>query len=196
MDSSFVFTWIVIPLLIFLSRVLDVSLGTMRIIYLSKSNKLLAPLLGFFEVLIWLIAIMQVMQNLDNVFYYLAYASGFALGNYVGICIEERLAIGTLVFRIILSHDSANLVEAIKSNGFRLTILNGEGARGPVEVLFTVIKRKDKYKILELIKKHNPHAFYTIDEVRGASEDAFPLKKMSYKKSYYRNLFRRRRKGK
>ena len=91
------FTWVLLPILIFISRVLDVSLGTMRLIFVSKGYKLLAPVLGFFEVLIWLVAIGQIMQHLDNIFCYLAYGLGFATGNFVGIYLEEKMSIGTVI---------------------------------------------------------------------------------------------------
>ena len=92
--GSEIFTFIILPILIFIARVCDVSIGTMRIIFISRGAKILAPLLGFFEILIWLVAIGKVMQNLDNIACYVAYAGGFATGNFVGIRIEEKLAMG------------------------------------------------------------------------------------------------------
>jgi len=169
MDSSFVFTWLILPILIFTSRILDVSFGTLRIIFLAKSKKSLVPLFGFFEVLIWLVAITQIMKNLTNLFYYIVYAGGFAMGSFVGMYIEEKLAIGTLLVRIITSTDSTQLVKLLKSNGFGVTVTDGEGARGPVKVIFTIIKRKNKQQVIELINQYNPKAFYTIDEVTSGN---------------------------
>ena len=88
------FTFVLLPVLIFLARVLDVSFGTIRIIFISRGQKLLAPLIGFFEILIWLVAIGKVMQNLGNVYCHIAYAGGFAAGNFTGMWIEEKLAMG------------------------------------------------------------------------------------------------------
>ncbi|HEX2991004.1 MAG TPA: DUF5698 domain-containing protein, partial [Anaerolineales bacterium] len=88
------FTWVILPLIIFLTRVLDVTLGTLRIIFISRGRKYLAPLLGFIEVLIWITVVSQIIGGASNFAAYFAYAAGFAVGNYVGMWIEERLAIG------------------------------------------------------------------------------------------------------
>ena len=98
-DSDF-FSYAVLPILIFLARICDVSIGTMRIIFVSKGKKNIAPVLGFFEVLIWITAISKIMQNLDNYVNYIAYAGGFATGNFIGMLIEERLAMGILMIRV------------------------------------------------------------------------------------------------
>jgi Uncharacterized protein conserved in bacteria len=114
---SEIFKLIVIPILIFLARICDVTLDTARIIYVSRGIKFLAPLIGFFEVLIWLLSITQIMNNLTNVVYYIAYAGGFAMGNYIGIYIEEKMAIGTVVIRIITQKNASELVEFLKGDG-------------------------------------------------------------------------------
>jgi len=93
---SEIYALIGLPLLIFFARVCDVSLGTIRIIFISKGIKYLAPIVGFFEILIWLLAISQIMQNLTNPYYYIFYAGGFATGNLVGIILDEKLSIGTV----------------------------------------------------------------------------------------------------
>ena len=111
---SEIYAWILLPLLIFFARVCDVSLGTIRIIFVSKGIKYLAPIVGFFEILIWLLALGQIMQNLNNVFYYIFYAGGFATGNYVGILLEEKLSIGTVGIRIITKREAEKLIEVLK----------------------------------------------------------------------------------
>ena len=118
MDTSSIFSWVILPMLIFFARVLDCSIGTLRIIFIARSKKLLVPLLGFIEILIWLVAIRQIMENLTNVFYYIAYAGGFAMGNFVGICIEEKLAMGKLIFRIITQNNDNALVNLTKVSIF------------------------------------------------------------------------------
>lgn len=196
MDFSWIFSWIILPVLIVLARILDVSIGTMRIIYLHRGEKLLVPLLGFFEILIWLTAIMQIMENLTNVLYYIAYAGGFAIGNYIGICIEEKLAVGNYVFRIITPDDSDAIIKALEENGFGLTIIDGKGLRGDVKIIYTIVKRKNKDRVVEIINSINPQIFYTIDDVKLASEEVYPQTGEMRKLSYYRWLFLRRRKGK
>jgi len=173
MDSD-LFTWIVIPFLIFLARVCDVSLGTIRIMFVSRGNKLAAPILGFFEVIIWLVAIGQIMQNLSNPFCYLAYGFGFAFGNFIGINIEEKMALGKYIIRIITKKDASDLISAMRRKGFGVTDIPAEGARGPVQVIYTIIKRADLDRVTAIIERKNPKAFYTIEDIRAVKEGIFP----------------------
>ena len=92
--SPEVWKWVILPLLIFCARITDVSIGTVRIVFIAKGMRLWAPVLGFFEVLIWLVAISQIIKNLTNPVTFVAFASGFAMGNYVGLLIEHKLAMG------------------------------------------------------------------------------------------------------
>lgn len=162
--------WVIIPALIFCARLIDVSLGTLRIVFVSKGNKTLAPLLGFVEMLIWLVAITQVMQNLQNVACYLGWAGGFAVGNYLGLRIEEKLAIGQLVIRVITVEPATQLIENLKGKGYRLTCVDAYGTRGKVNLLFMIIQRKSLNHIKALIRHYHPNAFYSIEDVRGVSE--------------------------
>ena len=136
--DSPIFTWVVIPVLIILARIVDVTLDTIRIIYISRGMKYLAPIFGFFEILIWLLAISTIMCNLNNPVYYLAYAVGFATGNLVGIFVEERLAMGKVVLRIISQKDISELVNHLRSCGHGVTTVDAEGATGPVKLVFTI----------------------------------------------------------
>lgn len=169
-----VFAYIVLPLLIIVARIIDVSIGTLRIIYVSKGMKYLAPILGFFEVLIWLLAIGQIMQNLDNWVCYIAYGLGFALGNYVGILLEKKLKMGIYIIRIITQKDANELVEALRNENYGITRINAQGATGPVEVLYMIIRRKNILHVEEIIEHYNPKAFYTIEDVRFVSQGIFP----------------------
>lgn len=171
-----VFRWVIIPLLIFTARVLDVSLQTMRIIFISKGRKLLAPLLGFFEVMIWLLAIAQIMHNLTNPLYYFAYGLGFAMGTYVGLRIEERLAIGVVLLRVITQKDATELVGCLRGEEFGVTCIDAEGRSGKVKIIFIVVDRCDLARVIELVRRHNPNAFYSVEDVRGVSRGYFPLR--------------------
>lgn len=173
-DSS-IFTWLILPLLIFLARIADVSLQTMRIIFTSKGKKLLAPLVGFFEVLIWLVAIGQVMRNLDNIACYLAYGGGFATGNYVGLLIEEKLAVGTVLLRVITQNDPSPLIAHLSEKNYGVTSFEASGVRGKVNILLMVVRRIDLKQIARDILHFNPKAFYTIEDVRHVSSGIFPL---------------------
>ncbi|MEN6609471.1 MAG: DUF2179 domain-containing protein [Methanoregulaceae archaeon] len=172
--TSPVFAWVVLPIFIFLARICDVSLGTIRVIFISKGIKYLAPLIGFFEVIIWLIAISQVMQNLTNPISYIAYGAGFACGTFIGMSIEERLSIGLSLIRIIIREDARDLMDDLRRKNYGVTSIDAEGATGQVEVLLMVAKRQDLGDIVATVKIHHPSAFYTIEDVRTAKEGVFP----------------------
>jgi uncharacterized protein YebE (UPF0316 family) len=194
--NSELYTWVIIPLLIFCARVVDVSFGTIRIVYISRGKKTMAPLLAFLEIIVWLLAIGQIFKNLNNIACYLAYAAGFATGNYVGIWLENKLAIGTQVLRIITSKDATNLIQNLREEGYGLTIVPGEGQYGPVKIIFTIIKRRDYSHVVELIQKHNPKAFYSLEDVRLAREGIFPGSSLRERKSNGFPWIRMDRKGK
>lgn len=168
-DQSLV-DWVIIPALIFLARICDVTLGTLRIVFISKGDKIIAPLLGFLEVLIWLIAITQVMENLSNVASYFAWAGGFATGNFLGLRIEQKLALGQVVVRVITVDSADNLVDRLKGRGYRLTCVDARGTRGKVNLLFMIVKRKKLDEVMGIIRSFNPQAFYSIEDVRSVSE--------------------------
>lgn len=172
--SSGLFQWVILPSLIFLARMSDVTLATLRNILLSKSVKNIVPFLGFFEVMIWLLAISQIMKNLSNPLCFVAYATGYAMGIFVGIKIEERLALGLQVMRIITANDSDSLKNALINNSFGITTIEAMGAKGPVKILLTVVKRKDITEIRSLIEKYQPQAFYSIEDIRSVSHGVFP----------------------
>ncbi|MFO8077124.1 MAG: DUF2179 domain-containing protein [Thermoplasmatota archaeon] len=183
-----------LPLLIFFARVCDVSLGTIRIIFISKGIKYLAPVVGFFEILIWIMAISQIMQNLSNIYYYLFYASGFAMGNFVGIILDEKLSIGNVGIRIITRHDANKLVNALKQSKFGITVLDAEGPKGQVKIIFSVVKRQNVPKVVELVKNFNPQAFYSVEDIRFVSETLPASIQPWYKNNL--QLFKNHRKGK
>jgi uncharacterized protein YebE (UPF0316 family) len=173
LDSG-IFTWIVLPLLIFIARICDVSLGTIRVIFVSRGYRHLAPVLGFFEISIWLFAIGQIMRDINDISIYLAYAAGFATGTFAGITLEEKLSLGTVLVRVITRPDCTGLIEALKGSGYGLTTHSADGAQGPVTIVFTVVKRQDLSHVVEIIEQFNPHAFYSVEDVRHASEGVFP----------------------
>ncbi|NOQ42414.1 MAG: DUF2179 domain-containing protein [Desulfuromusa sp.] len=165
---------IILPILVFLARVLDVSIGTLRIIFVSKGMKHLAPVIGFFESLIWLLAVTQVLQNLNSWQTYIAFALGFAGGNYVGVFLEEKIALGNLLIRIITRSEADELVHALWKAGYGVTSVDAQGETGPVKLIFSVVKRKKVAKIVAMIKEYNPKAFYTIEDMRYVKETYLP----------------------
>src|SRR5690554_7173526 len=169
--SGGVFDYVIMPILIFLARVGDVSLNTLRMMFVLNGKKGVAPILGFFESLIWLLAIGQIIQNIDNPVSYLAYAGGFAAGTYVGMTIEEKLAIGRVLVRVITVEPMPELIEFMKERNYRFTNVGAEGRYGKVNLLFTVMKRDLLQEYISKIKECNDKAFYTIESVKRISED-------------------------
>lgn len=167
--------WVILPLIVFLARVADVSLGTLRIIFTSRGRRNIAPVLGFVEVFIWIVVVSQVVKNVHSLPAYLGYAAGFAVGTYVGMKIEERLALGTLVIRIILAQGGEELAQRLRSAGYGVTVVNGMGAEGGVKLLYSVIQRKNLEAITNVIKSINPNAFYSVEELRTVESGIFPL---------------------
>jgi uncharacterized protein YebE (UPF0316 family) len=175
--DTFWWSWVVLPLLIFFSRILDQSIGTLRLIFVSKGYKKIAPFLGFFEVIIWLLAVAQIMKHLDNPLCYIAYGGGFAMGNYIGIILEEKLSIGTVILRVIPKKDTTALINHLRENGFGVTSVKAEGAKGEVDIVFTIIKRKKIKSAIEIINHYNPNAFFTIEEVKAVKDGYFGINK-------------------
>ncbi len=195
LSSTGLYAWFILPLLIFVARIADVSIGTIRVIFISRGLKYLAPVVGFFEILIWLLAIGQIMKNLSNPACYIAYAGGFAMGNFVGIWIAEKLSLGVVLIRVITKKDASELVEYLKSAGYGVTCVDGHGSDGQVQVVFTIVLRREVKSVVDLIKNFNPNAFYSIEEVRFVEKGVFPIRK-TWRDNGFKSLFKPFRKGK
>jgi uncharacterized protein YebE (UPF0316 family) len=167
------YNWVVLPFLIFISRMFDVSLGTLRHAFISKGYRTIVPIISFFEVLIWIIVVAQVMKNLHNVACYIAFAGGFAAGTYVGMIIEERLALGFQVIRLITNLDCEELLEMLRKDNHGITVVEGQGANGPVKIIFMIVKRKNVRAVVSKIRANNPSAFYTIEDIKSAKKGIF-----------------------
>jgi uncharacterized protein YebE (UPF0316 family) len=183
--ESDLFKWVLLPILIFIARTMDVTLGTLRNVFISKGFRNIVPFIGFFEVLIWLISIRQVMQHLDNPLCYIGFAGGFAMGTYVGLMIESRLALGLQVLRIITPTNWQPLVDSLQKLNLGITVIDGHGAKGPVKIIFTIVKRKDIGMVRELIRIVNPQAFYSIEDIRIANQGVFPQNNATNSKMDY-----------
>lgn len=167
------FNWVVLPLIIYFARMTDVTLGTLRIVMISKGKRKIVPIIGFFEVLLWLIAIGQIMQNLSNVMCYFAWAAGYATGTFLGLTIEQALAIGTQVIRVITNKNSDVLLEDLKKEKHGFTVIDGQGAMGPVKVIFIVAERKNVKQITEFIDRDLPGSFYSVEDIRETNQGVF-----------------------
>src|SRR4051794_37578805 len=166
-----------LPALVFFAELCVVTLSTLRIIFISRGKRSLAPLVGFFEIVIWLFAVGQVMQNLNDPGCFLGFAGGFTLGNYLGMIIERRLALGTVSVRTVTHRDATGLIHELQAARYGVTSLDAEGARGPVKVVFTVVPRRELDAVLAVIRGFDPQAFYAVDDVQEAGPGVFPERK-------------------
>ncbi len=152
---------------IFTARIVDVSIGTIRIILISRGHRYMAPFLGFFEILIWLMAISTAMQNINNFGSYLLYAAGFSIGNYVGMVIEAKLSPGYRSIKIITSNLVEELPVKLRQEGFGVTVLDGKGMKGDVYILFSVVPKRDVNRVIGISHDLEPDAFITVEDIKS-----------------------------
>lgn len=166
-----VFTSAGIPALIFMARVCDVSIGTVRTAFIAQGIKGWAAILGFFEILIWLTAITYILQNLQSVPSYLAYAAGFGVGNYVGLIIEERMAKGLVAVTTIAKQDATPLINYLRQHDYGLTSVSATGTTGRVRLILSVLPRNQVNQLRSIIERFHPRAFIAVQPVRSVSKE-------------------------
>lgn len=164
------YAYLILPLLIFFGRIIDVSVGTIRLIFVARGFRKIAPILAFFEIMVWLLVARQVLTDLTNVVAYFAYAGGFTAGTYIGMIIEERLSVGKVMLRIITGDRAENLIKQLEKRKYGLTVTLAKGPEGSVKEIFSVMDRKELSQAIEIIKKFNPRAFYAVEDIRFAHE--------------------------
>ena len=162
------------PILIVIMRILDVSLSTVRVVTINKGLKGLSAIIGFFEITVWLFVMQKVLSDMNNPVWFIAYATGFALGTYIGLFISEKLSLGKVLVRVITKAEASDLIEELKKNNFRLTAAKTENEVSSGQLILSVIESKRLPKYIELVKKYNSRAFYSVEEVKKASEEFFP----------------------
>jgi uncharacterized protein YebE (UPF0316 family) len=153
--------------LIFFARLIDVSMGTMRTILIVRGRRGIASISAFFEIMVWLVAASRVLTQLDNWYYMIAYALGFASGNFLGSYLEEKIALGYMFAYIIPKKRNVDLAHEFRKAGFGVTVMYGKGLRGPEPVCNVLFRRRDTNRLVGIIKKHDKSAFYTIMDVRA-----------------------------
>jgi len=189
------YAWVILPLMIFIARICDVSMETIRVIYISKGIKFLAPIIAFFEIVIWLLAMEVVMNDLSNVANFLAFAFGFAMGTYIGLVIEEKLSIGMVILRIITAEESdEEIISFMRSENYGITSLDASGSRGNVKMILSLVNRVDVPRITEHIRATNPHAFFSIEDVRYVNEGVFRPRKPNTITGLFHSFIRPRKK--
>jgi len=174
------YVWVGLPLLIFFARVFDVTLGTLRIIFTSRGLRNLAPVLGFIETFVWIIAVSSLVKHAQNVAAYIGYASGFAMGTFVGMFLENKLAVGTVTFRAIIRRDTKALIKALVEAGFGITAVDGQGSSGKVKIIYTTVKRQDLPAVVDIFHRRVPGAFLSVEEVRSTEQGVFPVSKNNF----------------
>lgn len=178
---------------IFLARILDVSLGTLRTIVVFRGYPWVAAVLGFFEILLWLVAAAQVFRNLDAWYLAVAYAGGFAAGNIAGIWLESRLAIGSEMVRIVSENPRVRMAEQLRQYGYHVTCLSGTGAGGAlVEVLLVVDRRRRIRTLLHLVRRLDPQAFWTTNDVRRRPSEGTPRLQIPWRRPEWWRIAQRK----
>lgn len=175
-DFLDVYPW-VLPFIIFFGRIIDVTLGTLRIIFVSKGAKNIAPVIGFVEVFIWIVIISQILSRANDLVSYLSYAGGYATGNYVGILIENRIAYGILLCRIYTQKNGKELVQILNQMNFGATMTHGTGSTNEVDIIETVVDRKEMKKLAPMLEKFDSGIFYVVEDVRTRKNGIFPKRK-------------------
>ncbi|PKO17795.1 MAG: hypothetical protein CVU39_04750 [Chloroflexi bacterium HGW-Chloroflexi-10] len=164
MDISF--ATILLALTIFLLRVSDMTLDTIRVLFVFRGKRGLAWVLGFFQSLLFVLAITSVLSNLDNILNIIGYAAGFATGNVIGMIIESRLAIGHIHVTVMSPMSGSRIAEALRKEGFAVTEISGRGRSGMVSVMHIDVLRKLVDQVETIVLELDPQAFITAEEVR------------------------------
>ena len=152
--------------LIFLLRVCDMTLDTLRVLVVMRGRKGIAWVLGFFQATIFVLAISSVLNNLDNPLNVIGYAAGFATGNVVGMLIEERLAIGHIHLNIVSSRLGSAIAEHLREQGYAVTEIPARGKDGMVSLLHVSVLRKNVDRVRKLVNEIDADAFITSEDVR------------------------------
>jgi uncharacterized protein YebE (UPF0316 family) len=162
MNITFDLSTLGLGMLIFLARVADVSLGTVRTMSIVQGRTKMSFFLGFVEISMWLAVISAVISKITtSPILGFFYALGFSTGNVVGIMIERKLAFGNIVLRVITRQDGETMQDKIRADGYGVTTFRGEGMQGPVLELYIVCRRKDLKEIMPIVTSIDPDAFYT-----------------------------------
>ena len=172
-DFLDVYPWL-LPVMIFFGRIVDVSLGTLRIIFVSKGEKNKAPLIGFVEVFIWVVVISQILVRANDMVSYVSYAAGYACGNYIGLLIEDKIAYGIVLCRIYTQKNGKELVRILNKLDVGATMTHGVGSANEVDIIETVVGRKEFKKLVNTLDEFDPDIFYVVEDVRSKKNGIFP----------------------
>lgn len=175
---------IVIALTIFIARVCDVGLGTIRHALIIRGKKHYVFIIAFFEALIWVYAVSRVMSSIQDPLTSFAFALGFATGTFVGMTIESMLKIGEQVIRVF-SKSGHLVAQQLRGNDYRVTVFEGSGRDSAVQLLFVQARRRDVSRVMGVARQADPNCFIILDDIRsvhmahGSSEGGRDLSSVS-----------------
>ena len=180
-DFLDIYPWI-LPFFIFFGRICDVSLGTLRIILVSKGSRNMASVIGFMEVFIWILIIAQILARANDLVSYLCYAAGYAAGTYIGMVVEEKIGLGFVIYRVFTMKNGLELTAALKDSGFGSSVIHGEGSVSKVDIVEVVISRKQTKQVEKIINEFDKDAFYTVEDVRAKQRGVFNRRQFAVRK--------------
>ena len=156
--------------IIFIAKIIEVSISTIRIVYVNKGERAKGAILGFVEIMIWLIVVSSVLNNItEDPIKVFIYAAAFGLGNFLGVTIESKIAVGLASIQVVVSQEEGViLADALREQGYGVTIIEGKGKNESIKnLLFIQLKRKKIPEAIKLIKEHNPEAYITINDIKN-----------------------------
>jgi len=152
---------------------LDVTLGTLRLVFISKGAKHIAPIVGFVEIFIWVSVIAQMLSHANGFWSYFSYAAGYAVGTYIGLSLEIKIGFGYLILRVFTAKTGHDLVTTLNAANFGATMIEGYGAVSRVNIIETVFRRTSLSEVTRIIGDYDHNAFYTVEDVRTKQKGIF-----------------------
>jgi uncharacterized protein YebE (UPF0316 family) len=165
---------VVLAVLIFILRVINYAIGTIRLVAISRGRRVLAAGLAFLEALIFAVVIANVVSDLDNIVNLVSYCLGAAAGSYVGMVLEQRLITGYSKITIISVTDGHEIALALREKNFGVTEAIGMGHEGQVSMLTIVVNRKDSPAVLQAARRIDPKAFISMEEAQRVEHGYIP----------------------
>lgn len=160
----------ILYLVIFVAKTIEVSISTIRLVYNSKGERFKGAILGFFEIMIWILVVSSVLNNItEDPLKIIAYAAGFSLGNLLGVYIESLIAIGISSIQVVVSEETGEvLAKNLREHDFGVTIIDGEGKdHSKKNLLFIQLKRKKIPDAVKIIKQTDPKAYISVNDVKS-----------------------------
>ena len=157
-------------LIIFFAKIIEVSISTIRVVFIGKGERAKGAILGFVEIMIWLVVVSSVLNNItEDPIKMLIYAAAFSLGNYLGVTIESKIAVGLASIQVVVNEkDGEVLADILREQGYGVTIIEGKGKNESIKnLLFIQLKRKKIPEAVKLVKQHNPEAYITVNDIKS-----------------------------